>query len=129
MTTMIPSGKLSGRVRPFVAYGALLVGVAVAYLFIRSYGDTLIAPAPANPHDVGTGLVQIHVNDFLHVLLALVLVISAARGLGAIFRIVHQPPVVGEMIAGIMLGPSLLGHYAPGFFAYILPQSVAPLLN
>ena len=62
-------------------------------------------------------------------LLALALVIASARALGALFRFVQQPPVIGEMIAGIMLGPSLLGRVAPGFAAYILPQSIAPLLN
>lgn len=116
------------RARPYLAYGALLVFVAVVYLFIRAYGDTLVAPpAPVSTSDSAEQ--QIHVNDFLHLLLALALVISAARGLGALFRIVKQPPVVGEMVAGILLGPSLLGHFAPGFSAYILPHSVAPLLN
>ncbi|MBV8553592.1 MAG: cation:proton antiporter [Acidobacteriaceae bacterium] len=79
--------------------------------------------------DNGGAVSQIHVNDFVHVLLALLLVIAAARTLGAIFRFIHQPPVVGEMIAGILLGPSLLGRVAPGFASYILPHSIAPLLN
>ncbi|MBV9761557.1 MAG: cation:proton antiporter [Acidobacteriaceae bacterium] len=74
-------------------------------------------------------LSAVHVNDFVHVLLALALVIATARTLGALFRWIQQPPVVGEMIAGILLGPSLLGRLAPGFAAYILPQSIAPLLN
>jgi hypothetical protein len=89
----------------------------------------LTPPAPLDASVVPGKLAQIHVNDFVHVLLALALVIAAARTLGAIFRWVHQPPVVGEMIAGILLGPSFLGHLAPGFAAYILPQSIAPLLN
>jgi K+:H+ antiporter len=116
------------RAKPYLTYGGLLVLVAIAYLFIRAYGDTLAAP-PALTAAADTGAPQIHVNDFLHVLLALVLVIASARGLGALFRTVKQPAVVGEMIAGILLGPSLLGHFAPGFSAYILPHSIAPLLN
>lgn len=119
---------LAQQVRPYLGYGGLLVLVAVAYLFIRAYGDTLAAP-PALTSSTVSGASQIHVNDFLHVLLALVLVIATARGLGALFRTVKQPPVVGEMIAGILLGPSLLGHIAPGLSAYILPHSIAPLLN
>ncbi|HEX4164590.1 MAG TPA: cation:proton antiporter, partial [Bryobacteraceae bacterium] len=110
-------------------YTGLIVGVIAVYLAIRAYGDTLGAPAPASPADATTKLVSVHVNDFVHVLLALALVIAAARLLGSLFRWIHQPPVVGEMIAGIMLGPSLLGHLAPGVAAYILPQSIAPLLN
>lgn len=115
--------------RGTLIYGGLIAGVVLIYLVIRAYGDTLSAPAPASPALTGTKLGSVHVNDFVHVLLALALVIAAARLLGTLFRWVQQPPVVGEMIAGIMLGPSLLGHLAPGVAAYILPQSIAPLLN
>ena len=121
------SWALPPQARSYYRYFLTLVAVIIAYLFIRAYGDTLSAPAPLHP---ATGAVsQIHVNDFLHVLLALSLVIATARSLGSLFRLIHQPPVVGEMIAGILLGPSLLGHVAPKIFAYILPQSISPLLN
>lgn len=119
--------KLSSR--GTLIYGGLIAGVALIYLAIRAYGDTLSAPAPANRVPAVLGLASIHVNDFVHVLLALTLVIAAARLLGALFRWIHQPPVVGEMIAGIMLGPSLLGHLAPSTAAYLLPESIAPLLQ
>ena len=122
------SATFQQQVRPYLGYSALLALVAVAYLFIRAYGNTLIA-APALTSGSDTIGPQVHVNDFLHLLLALTLVIAAARGLGALFRTVNQPAVVGEMVAGILLGPSLLGHFAPGLSAYILPHSVAPLLN
>lgn len=117
------------RFGPTIGYGLLLAGVVVLYLLIRWYGDTLTAPGASLASDALRPVPRVHVNDFLHVLLALSMVIAAARTLGAIFRFIHQPPVVGEMIAGILLGPSLLGHLAPGFSAYALPQSIAPLLN
>src|SRR3954453_17139883 len=110
-------------------YVGLLALVALIYLGIRAFGDTLSAPGLGAASTPGNRFSQVHVNDFLHVLLALSLVIASARALGALFRLVQQPPVIGEMIAGIMLGPSLLGKFAPGFAAYILPQSIAPLLN
>jgi Kef-type K+ transport system membrane component KefB len=112
-----------------LAYCGLLIAVVAAYLGVRAFGDTLTAPALLNGTTGSARFPQVHVNDFLHVLLALALVIAVARTLGALFRWVNQPPVVGEMIAGILLGPSLLGHLAPSFAAYILPQSIAPLLN
>lgn len=117
------------RVGRLLIYIGLIAVVIVAYLLIRAYGDTLAALPPENPAAAANRLAPVHVNDFVHVLLALALVIAAARSLGALFRWIHQPPVVGEMIAGIMLGPSLLGHLAPTVAAYILPQSIAPLLN
>src|SRR5256885_1598370 len=39
----------------------------------------------------------------------LILILVAARGCGALIRRVGQPAVIGEMLAGIVLGPSLLG--------------------
>lgn len=114
--------------RSLLGYGGLVVFTVLIYLGVRAIGDTIIAPTL--PDGPATGQYsQVHVNDFLHVLLALALVIASARALGALFRFLHQPPVIGEMIAGILLGPSLLGRLAPGFAAYILPQSIAPLLN
>jgi Kef-type K+ transport system membrane component KefB len=68
-------------------------------------------------------------NVVLHVLLTLTAVLIAGRFLGAVLRSVGQPPVIGEVLAGIILGPSLLGRMAPGLAAYILPTDVAPFLN
>ncbi len=51
------------------------------------------------------------------------------RVTGAIFRKFQQPRVVGEMFAGIMLGPSFLGWIAPHFSAYLFPASSLGFLN
>ncbi|HEX5871356.1 MAG TPA: cation:proton antiporter, partial [Longimicrobium sp.] len=57
-----------------------------------------------------------------------VVVLLAARLLGAAFRRIHQPGVVGEMVAGILLGPSLLGWAAPEVSAFLFPpDSLGPL--
>src|SRR3569623_1384530 len=50
----------------------------------------------------------------------------AAVGL---FLALNQPPVIGEVSAGILLGPSLLGRLSPELSAWLLPQSVAPHLS
>jgi hypothetical protein len=78
-----------------------LIGVCIAYAGIREFGNTLVAPPALGAAGGMSKLALVHVNDFLHVLLALALVITAARTLGALFSWIHQPPVVGEMIAGI----------------------------
>ena len=57
------------------------------------------------------------------------LVIALGQILGRIFRRIGQPPVIGEVIAGIVLGPSLLGWVWPPAYAFVLPASVAPLLG
>jgi Kef-type K+ transport system membrane component KefB len=56
-------------------------------------------------------------------LFQVVLIVAAARGLGLLFRKMGQPPVVGEIIAGILLGPSLLGAVAPSAHAFLFPAS------
>ena len=65
----------------------------------------------------------------LHVLIALSVIIAVARAGGMVFRFLHQPAVVGEIVAGIMLGPSLLGRVWPAAFGYLLPPTVAPFLD
>ena len=49
--------------------------------------------------------------------------------MGYVFRIASQPPVVGEILAGIVLGPSLLGRLLPGAEGYLFPAMVGPYLN
>src|SRR5438067_7437941 len=59
-------------------------------------------------------LAALHIEDLLlPVLLQLAVIIAAARLFGALARKVGQPAVVGEIVAGLMLGPSLFGMLFP----------------
>lgn len=51
----------------------------------------------------------------------IVVVVLLARFLAAALRLVHQPPVIAEILAGIALGPSLLGAVAPEVTATLFP--------
>ena len=58
--------------------------------------------------------------DFGSLILFLFLLLAAARLCGHLFARFHQPRVIGEILAGVLLGPSLLGRYAhllPGLSA------------
>lgn len=56
-------------------------------------------------------------------------ILAACRGMGWLMkRYFGQPQVMGEMIAGVMLGPSLLGLFAPQVQAMIFPPDVRPTL-
>ncbi|HXM89258.1 MAG TPA: cation:proton antiporter, partial [Candidatus Acidoferrum sp.] len=113
-----------------VAVYALMIGTLVLlYLWIRDYGETLAAPAPSGSNIFGSAASRANEGDLLHVLLALVVVIATARAMGWVFRSAKQPPVVGEILAGIVLGPSLLGRLAPGAEGYLFPSTVGPFLN
>src|ERR1700687_4481325 len=55
----------------------------------------------------------------LPLLLQLTVIILVARLFAVLFRRLGQPGVVGEIFAGLVLGPSVLGKLAPGLFAAI----------
>lgn len=58
-----------------------------------------------------------------HLFIQLLVIIAASRLLGGLFTKCGQPAVIGEMTAGILLGPSLLGLMAPGALHFIFPES------
>jgi Kef-type K+ transport system membrane component KefB len=62
-------------------------------------------------------------------ILSVAVILLAARALGWLFQRIGQPRVVGEMTAGIILGPSLLGRFFPAAFAYVFPSSSLPVLT
>ena len=115
--------------RAAAVYALMIGALVLLYLWIRSYGDTLAAPAATGLNVFGSAASRANEGDLLHVLLALVVVIATARAMGWVFRSANQPPVVGEILAGIVLGPSLLGRFVPGAEAYLFPAMVGPYLN
>ena len=61
----------------------------------------------------------------IHFFLALAVILGACRLVGAAAERLGQPRVVGEMIAGVVLGPSLLGRVAPGIQHDLFPPGTA----
>jgi Kef-type K+ transport system membrane component KefB len=61
-------------------------------------------------------------HELLVFLLQFVLLLVVARSLGVVATRLGLPSVVGELIAGLLLGPSLLGKIAPGLFHGLFPQ-------
>ncbi len=68
-------------------------------------------------------------HGILLLLVQIAVVLSVARLVGYAFRAVRQPQVVGEMVAGILLGPSLLGWAAPGVSAALFPAESLGVLS
>jgi Kef-type K+ transport system membrane component KefB len=66
---------------------------------------------------------------FGQLMLAIAAVMLAARGVGAVAGRLGQPQVMGEVLAGILLGPTLLATVAPGLFDLLFPAWVLPLLR
>jgi Kef-type K+ transport system membrane component KefB len=68
------------------------------------------------------------VFDTERFLAQLVVIVAATRLVGALAARLGQPRVVGEITAGILLGPSLLGRLAPGLSAWLFPPATFPVL-
>jgi Kef-type K+ transport system membrane component KefB len=62
-------------------------------------------------------------------LLQIAVILALCRLLHGILRRMGQPPVIGEIIAGLLLGPSFLGWLAPSWYAQLFPATSLPALN
>ncbi len=67
-------------------------------------------------------------GEFARLLLQIVVIIATSRLFSYLFRKIGQPMVIGEIIAGIFLGPSILGLFFPETLAFLFPESsLAPI--
>src|SRR3989304_6104206 len=63
-------------------------------------------------------------------LFALAVMLFAAKFFGEIFIKLNQPAIIGEILAGVILGPTVLGMILPGTFEWLfLQKEVALSLN
>lgn len=125
-----------------VSYLLMLLVTGLVIAAVLHFGATLPAPtdtgsgkalaaasahATATPAD-GSALSAMATNlranlnhPLSHLFVQLLVVITAARLMGLLFTRMGQPAVVGEMLAGILLGPSLFGWVAPEMFGFVFP--------
>jgi Kef-type K+ transport system membrane component KefB len=68
-------------------------------------------------------------HPLTHLFLQFLVIIVASRLVSRLFRRFWQPAVVGEMAAGILLGPSLFGLLAPEWFAFVFPKGTLGILG
>lgn len=108
--------------KSWLLYGLMSLTTVALFFLIRSQGEGFTASAAAPP----PALTSPGSGTFLHLLLALAAIIVLGRILSRLFVHLSQPPVIGEVVAGILLGPSLVG---PQLSALVLPPSVGPSLG
>lgn len=85
---------------------------------------------------ISLSIFEIFGKEFVHnlkhplaiLIIQLIIIISISRLFGYLFTKIRQPSVIGEIVAGIVLGPSLVGMYFPEFSAFLFPvESLKPL--
>jgi len=124
-----PEASPGGTLRTSIFYGLILVAAVAGFLGIRSLGADLSAPPPPPGAGHAGASPAAREHPLPHVLLALAVITIVARLTGALFKRLRQPRVIGEVLAGICLGPSVLGRLAPDASAFLLPASIAPFLE
>jgi Kef-type K+ transport system membrane component KefB len=101
-----------------VSPGIVRLPLFAALLLVHAPVAAQAAPSKGNQHDT-----------LLHLLLSVLVVVALAQLSGLFFRRFGQPEVIGEMFAGILLGPSVFGRLAPELSAFLLPTSITPYLR
>lgn len=66
--------------------------------------------------------------NFDQLIIALGTILLMARVVGWVFQRMGQPRVIGEMTAGILLGPSVFGRFFPNAFQFVFPLSSFPAI-
>ncbi len=123
---MPPTGGFTfSQTRNYLPYLLLLLVFVAGVWLILVAGSRLnpANPMATTPAPVSTtGALWENFRSPLSILLTQIIVILILAGLfRRLFRTIGQPPVMGEMIAGIVLGPSVLGLLFPQAMAFLFP--------
>jgi Kef-type K+ transport system membrane component KefB len=127
MTPLGATDRTPGRsLASFVL--SVTAGAAVLAIVVLSLGGGLDGPTV----DASTSAddIAIDTHDVVwRLFLAAAAIITLARVFGAAFRAIGQPQVVGEIVAGIALGPSVLGALFPSLTAALFTGDVLPVIE
>ena len=115
-------------------YFALILGIfgVVAYFLIR-HGNAIDVALHRSVAEGTEGTLELFKNLTLHnlmepaamILLQIIAILIVSRIFSAVFAKIQQPTVIGEILAGIVLGPSLLGMIFPEAYAFLFsPESL-----
>jgi len=116
--------------KTLLLYIAIIVLFGSGIAYVLHEGSTLESATllyTALPHTtLSSGLIENFLKQLHHplalLLIQIVVIMMATRLFGFLVSFVAQPTVVGEIIAGIVLGPSLLGLFFPEFSIFLFPK-------
>jgi len=128
-----PVDKTEQRLLPAPVRGTIVAAAliaAAAVLLAVAFAAGWLAPAHAGAH-AGAAVkpTPSPVQLLWRLFLAVAVIALLARICGVLARRVGQPMVLGEIAAGLILGPTVLGTLAPGVIHALLPAAVLPNLS
>lgn len=110
-------------------YVLMLVVFGSIIYYILQQGQTLQTAAPVNVEG-GSNFEHFKTSFISNIslslpvlLLQIIVIVVAVRLFGWLFNKIGQPAVIGEIIAGVVLGPSVLGAFIPSVSQFIFPVS------
>ena len=115
----------------FVIAAAVLAVVALIQLggaWLPSQGGQAVA-AGGQASGAFAQIIDNAQHPLARLLLQLIVIVLGARVCGARASRLGQPPVIGEIVAGVLLGPSLLGWMLPGASGFLFPTASMPILQ
>ncbi|MBB5857403.1 cation:proton antiporter [Amycolatopsis umgeniensis] len=108
-----------------ILVGAVLIAVpAVVVVVVLGLGSAY-EPVSGTAAKAASG----GPDTYARLLVALPVILGACYLAGALARRLGQPAVIGEIVAGILLGPSLFGIIWPGAFGWLFPSGVVSAIN
>jgi Kef-type K+ transport system membrane component KefB len=128
---MPPASKFGfSALRHYLPYFLLILVFAAGVWLILATGSGMHTPnmaaaaPPAEAQATFRGVLWENFRTPLSILLTQIIVILIFAGLfRRVFRWMKQPPVMGEMVAGIVLGPSVLGLIFPQAMSFLFPPA------
>ena len=114
-----------------ISFGVLLAAIlhfgSGLQATIPNQGTGIFAQPPSTP--TIQNLFSSFQQPLTNLLLQFVVIIVVARVTGFLFEKINQPAVIGEMVAGILLGPSLLGILLPKVEDFLFPANTMEILG
>jgi len=124
-------------------YILIVSGLGIVIYWIIEQGGALQNPAltaqqlKQTKDTTTTNSFQVFTDSFNHnlseplavLLLQIIVIIAFARLFGFLFKKIGQPAVIGEIVAGIILGPSVIGLFFPQINQFLFPEASLGTLN
>jgi len=113
------------RGKSILFYSLTLMALSLLIYFVLNAGNAIrpisanIVKAPVSKDSI----MQAFSHPLAIFILQLIIIIAVSRVCAYLFKKIGQPAVMGEIIAGILLGPSFFGTLIPGFTSFVFPPS------